>query len=138
MKNELNVVRIPRQSDCLLPFNPCFEGGAQVSTTFSPPRVGTHIQRRSVSHACTNIVGSMMLDTAHLSQLFMGRRPQTVEIDIVDQYVLWMECFNHDVLDSDELIGSAQCSLLPVFKRGMGRLLVLPCLPPQRACGVFE
>eukprot|EP00903_Cladosiphon_okamuranus_P006779 g6608.t1 len=43
---------------------------------------------------------------------------ETVEIDIVDQYILWLECFNHDVLDNNELIGSAQFSLLPVFKRG--------------------
>ncbi|CAN0284391.1 unnamed protein product, partial [Hapterophycus canaliculatus] len=43
---------------------------------------------------------------------------ETVEIDIVDQYTLWIECFNHDALDGDELIGTAQCSLLPVFKRG--------------------
>eukprot|EP00752_Nemacystus_decipiens_P004626 g4222.t1 len=47
-----------------------------------------------------------------------GPSMERVEIDIVDQYTLWLECFNHDVLDSDELIGSAQCSLLPVFKRG--------------------
>ncbi|CAM9228565.1 unnamed protein product [Pylaiella littoralis] len=43
---------------------------------------------------------------------------ETVELDIVDQYTLCLECFNHDILDTDELIGSAQCSLLPVFKRG--------------------
>lgn len=43
---------------------------------------------------------------------------QTMEIDIVDQYNLWVECFNHDLLESDELIGAAQCSLLPAFKRG--------------------
>lgn len=41
-----------------------------------------------------------------------------MEIDIVDQYTLWVECFNHDLLQNDELIGSAQCSLLPAFKRG--------------------
>lgn len=41
-----------------------------------------------------------------------------MEIDIVDQYSLGVECFNHDLLESDELIGAAQCSLLPAFKRG--------------------
>ena len=36
----------------------------------------------------------------------------------MDQYTLWLECFNHDMMESDQLIGEAQCSLLPVFKRG--------------------
>ncbi|CAN0260617.1 unnamed protein product, partial [Ectocarpus sp. 12 AP-2014] len=63
---------------------------------------------------------------------------ETIEIDIVDQYTLWLECFNHDVLDSDELIGSAQCSLLPVFKRGtLDTWIQLTCSsgpgPPKEA-----
>lgn len=41
-----------------------------------------------------------------------------MEIDIVDQYSLTVECFNHDLMESDELVGTAQCSLLPAFKRG--------------------
>lgn len=41
-----------------------------------------------------------------------------MEMDVVDQYSLSVECFNHDLLESDELIGTATCSLLPAFKRG--------------------
>ena len=41
-----------------------------------------------------------------------------MEMDIVDQYTIWLECFNHDMMETDQLIGNAQCSLLPVFKRG--------------------
>lgn len=36
----------------------------------------------------------------------------------MDQYSLSVECFNHDLLESDELVGTAKCSLLPAFKRG--------------------
>ncbi|CAM9099586.1 unnamed protein product, partial [Discosporangium mesarthrocarpum] len=44
---------------------------------------------------------------------------ETLEMDIVDQYLLNVECFNHWLLETDELIGSAQYSLLPIFKRGV-------------------
>ena len=47
-------------------------------------------------------------------------------MDIVDQYTIWLECFNHDMMESDQLIGSAQFSLLPVFKRGELYVTVFP------------
>lgn len=43
---------------------------------------------------------------------------QTMKFDIVDQYNLRVECFNHDLLEGDTMIGTAECSLLPAFKRG--------------------
>ncbi len=44
---------------------------------------------------------------------------QFIEMDIVDHYQLQVECYDHDVLAStDELVGKAQISLLPVFKKG--------------------
>lgn len=45
-------------------------------------------------------------------------RMQTMKFDIVDQYMLWVECINHDMMETDEVVGVAQCSLLPAFKRG--------------------
>ena len=44
---------------------------------------------------------------------------QTLKMDVVDHYQLELECYDHDVLASqDELIGRATVSLLPVFKKG--------------------
>lgn len=51
-----------------------------------------------------------------------GTAPQwneTLTMDIVDQYTLNIECFDHDMLSKDDLIGKTSVSLLPVFKRGM-------------------
>ena len=44
---------------------------------------------------------------------------QKIQMDVVDHYQLQVECYDHDVLAStDELVGRAQISLLPVFKKG--------------------
>jgi Ca2+-dependent lipid-binding protein len=42
----------------------------------------------------------------------------TLTMDIVDQYSLQVDCFDHDLVAEDALIGSAKVSLLPVFKKG--------------------
>lgn len=41
-----------------------------------------------------------------------------MELDIVDQYSMSVECFNHDVMEGDTAVGAARLSLLPVFKQG--------------------
>jgi Ca2+-dependent lipid-binding protein len=43
---------------------------------------------------------------------------EMLEIDIVDQYDLEIECYDHDLLADDSLIGKCTVSLLPVFKKG--------------------
>ena len=44
---------------------------------------------------------------------------QIIAMDLVDHYQLQIECYDHDVLAStDELVGKANISLLPVFKKG--------------------
>ncbi|GMI45863.1 hypothetical protein TrCOL_g8423 [Triparma columacea] len=44
---------------------------------------------------------------------------QKIGMELVDQYQLQIECYDHDVLAStDELVGKANISLLPVFKKG--------------------
>ncbi|GMH78375.1 hypothetical protein TrST_g3556 [Triparma strigata] len=44
---------------------------------------------------------------------------QVISMDLVDHYQLQVECYDHDVLAStDELVGKANISLLPVFKKG--------------------
>ena len=44
---------------------------------------------------------------------------QALQMELVDQYQLQVECYDHDVLAStDELVGKANISLLPVFKKG--------------------
>lgn len=43
---------------------------------------------------------------------------QTMKFDIVDQYSLRVECFHHDLLEGDTIIGRGECSLLPAFKQG--------------------
>jgi len=43
---------------------------------------------------------------------------ETLELDIVDQYDLNIECYDHDLLAEDSLIGKCTVSLLPVFKKG--------------------
>mmetsp|Transcript_15379 Transcript_15379/g.23115 ORF Transcript_15379/g.23115 Transcript_15379/m.23115 type:complete len:1122 (-) Transcript_15379:100-3465(-) len=45
---------------------------------------------------------------------------ETLSLSLVDQYELKLECYDHDVVSSnDELIGSTVLSLLPAFKRGL-------------------
>ena len=51
-----------------------------------------------------------------------GTAPQwneSLTMDVVDQYTLGIECYDHDMLSKDDLIGKTSVSLLPVFKRGM-------------------
>jgi Ca2+-binding EF-hand superfamily protein len=43
---------------------------------------------------------------------------EVVVLDIVDQYDLQVEVFDHDLLGDDDLIGKCSISLLPVFKKG--------------------
>ncbi len=43
---------------------------------------------------------------------------QVLELDIVDQYELKIECYDHDLLAEDALVGQCVVSLLPVFKKG--------------------
>ena len=44
---------------------------------------------------------------------------QTIEMQVVDHYQLQVEAYDHDVMAAtDELVGKAQISLLPVFKKG--------------------
>ena len=43
---------------------------------------------------------------------------EIVSVPIVDCYELLIECFDEDMLTSDDLIGAAKVSLLPVFKNG--------------------
>jgi hypothetical protein len=38
---------------------------------------------------------------------------------VVDHHELWIECYDHDAIGSDDLIGKCKLSLLPVFKRGL-------------------
>ena len=42
-----------------------------------------------------------------------------VEMRVVDHHELWIECYDHDAIGSDDLIGKCKLSLLPVFKRGL-------------------
>ena len=42
----------------------------------------------------------------------------TSEMRVVDHHELWIECYDHDAIGSDDLIGKCKLSLLPVFKRG--------------------
>lgn len=51
-----------------------------------------------------------------------GKQPvwnETLTLDVVDQHELKIECYDHDVVESDDLIGDAIFSLLPVFKNGL-------------------
>ncbi|KAJ8609891.1 hypothetical protein CTAYLR_007509 [Chrysophaeum taylorii] len=51
-----------------------------------------------------------------------GKEPEWNEslfVDVVDQHELRIECFDHDVVTKDDLIGEATLSLLPVFKKGI-------------------
>ena len=51
-----------------------------------------------------------------------GTEPQwdeTLEIPIVDQYSLMVECWDSDTLGKDDLIGKTEISLLPIFKNGV-------------------
>jgi Ca2+-binding EF-hand superfamily protein len=43
---------------------------------------------------------------------------EVLELDIVDHYDLNIECYDHDLLADDALIGKCTVSLLPVFKKG--------------------
>jgi len=43
---------------------------------------------------------------------------EIVALDIVDQYDLTIEVFDHDLLGDDSLMGKCSVSLLPVFKKG--------------------
>eukprot|EP00935_MAST-01C_sp_MAST-1C-sp1_P002790 g2790.t1 len=50
-----------------------------------------------------------------------GTDPQwdeTLEISVVDQYSLVVECWDKDALSKDDLIGKSEVSLLPIFKKG--------------------
>ncbi|KAH8070955.1 Ca2-binding protein [Aureococcus anophagefferens] len=50
-----------------------------------------------------------------------GKEPQwneVIDMNVVDHHELWIECHDHDVISSDDLIGKCRISLLPVFKRG--------------------
>ena len=44
--------------------------------------------------------------------------------DVVDQYLMEVDCYNQNIQGDDELIGSAQVSLLTVFKSGIQNLWV--------------
>lgn len=44
---------------------------------------------------------------------------ETVQMMLVDQFTMQIECWDHDVIGSDDLIGQCQFSLLPVFKKGI-------------------
>jgi len=51
-----------------------------------------------------------------------GTEPQwdeILEIPIVDQYNLMVECWDADALGKDDLIGKTEVSLLPIFKHGL-------------------
>ncbi|KAH8060559.1 Ca2-binding protein [Aureococcus anophagefferens] len=50
-----------------------------------------------------------------------GKEPQwneVIDMNVVDHHELWIECHDHGVISSDDLIGKCRISLLPVFKRG--------------------
>jgi Ca2+-dependent lipid-binding protein len=50
-----------------------------------------------------------------------GTEPQwdeTLDIKVVDQYNLIVECWDKDALSKDDLIGKTEMSLLPIFKKG--------------------
>lgn len=42
-----------------------------------------------------------------------------VEMRVVDHHELWIVCYDHDAIGSDDLIGKCKLSLLPVYKRGL-------------------
>lgn len=47
-----------------------------------------------------------------------------VLFDVVDQYLMDLECYSQNIQGQDELIGTAQFSLLPVFKSGIQNVWV--------------
>eukprot|EP00602_Paraphysomonas_sp_CaronLab_P013159 CAMPEP_0185042824 /NCGR_PEP_ID=MMETSP1103-20130426/42571_1 /TAXON_ID=36769 /ORGANISM="Paraphysomonas bandaiensis, Strain Caron Lab Isolate" /LENGTH=1240 /DNA_ID=CAMNT_0027582953 /DNA_START=164 /DNA_END=3886 /DNA_ORIENTATION=+ len=47
-----------------------------------------------------------------------------LDFDIVDQYLMDVDCYHQNIQGDDELIGSAQVSLLTVFKAGIQNLWV--------------
>lgn len=51
-----------------------------------------------------------------------GREPEwneTILLEVVDHHELRIECYDHDVVTQDQLIGETVVSLLPVFKKGL-------------------
>lgn len=49
---------------------------------------------------------------------------KTLKFDIVDQYLMDIECYHHNIQGEDELIGTVQISLLTVFKSGVQNIWV--------------
>jgi hypothetical protein len=47
-----------------------------------------------------------------------------IQFDIVDQYLMDIECYHHNIQGDDELIGSTQISLLTVYKSGIQNIWI--------------